>query len=1482
MAEGQAPAGPAGQLLNLVGEAQAVMDMPNLLLAKATLDLLQFLPKMPAARLFGDLVFQFGHSHPHPPTFGVPIPSVGPILAAGAVNVLINGLPAARNGDLGLAAWCGGYFPIFEVMFGSSHVFIGGSRAARMLMDPTLHCLPDMFSKGKGMSGMTKAIAKQAAKQAAKAAAKQLVQSVVMTGAMKMLQAAAAAEQAQVSESEGEAEGQAAADAEIAAAEAAAAGVEAAMTALQMAADAAAAAMSALLGKDPGAGFPLGFIMMGSPNVLIGGFPMPGWSTILKGLGKLLKPLLRKIQMMLPPGRLRNAMCPATGHPVEVVTGRMFTSQTDFEIDGRIPISFDRLYDTSSIDYESTLGWGWTHPYDQHLWESKRYNCLILRNEENRQVRFDKLKIGERSFQPLERLWLERKGETEYEIFDCKDGQFYRFSRVVEGDFDSEDAALRLTEIADRSGNRLQLKHDGKLLSEINGGAGDFVTFHYHDSFGRTRLFEIRHHLKNGQNISLMKFGYNEDSELISAVNRTYVPYTYLYENHLMTRETNRNKLSFYFEYDGAGQNARCLHTWGDEGIYERRITYVPKSNLTKVKDSLGGETIYHYNGLGLVTKIFNPEGGVYQFEYGDSGELLKEIDELGRIIKYQYDEQLNPVREVGADGATFQIEYDEFCQPLAVTDEADSRWLHEYDAQGNMTATVNQLNARREYEYNDFGDVTILRDALGNETSFEWNNSGQVTLVRSPLGDKTRYSYNERGFLSEVTEDFTGLKVDYQYDDAGRIKRLAEINSRGETFNVQRFEYDDQDNLTLYTDSLGNKTSYRYAGFNKVVKRVDALGFSRQFKYDTEERVREVINERGESYFLEYDLLFRLIEETGFDKAKSLYKYNQAGDLIYQQDALKRETFYQYDAGRRITKVLKSDSSTINYDYDKSGRLVRAENADSAVERTYDALWQVASESQNGQTIRYEYDAEGRRIARILETTEDGLSRVEYDYNADSDLSLIKIGDRVIDYKRDLAGRLTARQMPNGLREQFDYDVNGRLSGQKITVGGGHEIVRRNYGFDALGNVSDVNDSLRGARRYNFDAVERLKKVERIIAGENIRLPETGDVRISNAALPAEKRIWQAGDRGGVDSGQIREIEEFHYDGDGNLLERKSSVRGVRQFAYGAGDRLVEQSKAQYIYDAVGNLIQKRLASGAAVSYEYDVDNQLISVSTETGGKVEFRYDAFGRRTAKITDQGTTGFLWDGNVLLSERKDSQLPVEYIHEEYIPLARIKGSEIEIYHTDYLGTPKEVTDQRGEIVWQGNYDEFGKITAATARTEQNIRFQGQYEDAETGLFYNRFRYYDADGCRYINQDPAGLLGDYNLYDYCQSPTTGVDPLGLTNWGDYLENTLGVPKPKKGTMYRPHAHHIVFKKGKPSQQADLNISKAILKKYGIDYLHGRENLIWAPNKNHSDDAAAKVRRALQRADRTKGTKAQKKAAVKRALRRMGKKFADDTIC
>ncbi|WP_083953766.1 RHS repeat-associated core domain-containing protein [Thauera butanivorans] len=125
-----------------------------------------------------------------------------------------------------------------------------------------------------------------------------------------------------------------------------------------------------------------------------------------------------------------------------------------------------------------------------------------------------------------------------------------------------------------------------------------------------------------------------------------------------------------------------------------------------------------------------------------------------------------------------------------------------------------------------------------------------------------------------------------------------------------------------------------------------------------------------------------------------------------------------------------------------------------------------------------------------------------------------------------------------------------------------------------------------------------------------------------------------------------------------------------------------------------------------------------------------------------------------------------------------------------YHTDHLGTPRELTNTDGHIVWEARYKAWGGTqrieyppvlhTFADGNTVrqywieplrherpvQNLRFQGQYYDEETGLHYNRFRYYDPDIGRFVSQDPIGLAGGINAYQYAPNPVAWVDPFGLT--------------------------------------------------------------------------------------------------------------------
>ncbi len=127
-----------------------------------------------------------------------------------------------------------------------------------------------------------------------------------------------------------------------------------------------------------------------------------------------------------------------------------------------------------------------------------------------------------------------------------------------------------------------------------------------------------------------------------------------------------------------------------------------------------------------------------------------------------------------------------------------------------------------------------------------------------------------------------------------------------------------------------------------------------------------------------------------------------------------------------------------------------------------------------------------------------------------------------------------------------------------------------------------------------------------------------------------------------------------------------------------------------------------------------------------------------------------------------------------------------NQRIYYYHVDHLGTPQELTDQTGNIVWSAQYKAWGKVqtieqpqiciqeqhgSALTERwvepeqIEQPLRFQGQYYDQETGLHYNRFRYYDPGIGRFISQDPIGLMGGFNLYQYAPNPVVWIDPFGL---------------------------------------------------------------------------------------------------------------------
>ncbi|WP_020394446.1 PAAR domain-containing protein [Thiolinea disciformis] len=272
---------------SVVGAPQQLVEKFEVGFAKATSSIAAVFPSMPAATLMS-LTLGLPHAHvAHPPSGPPPIPPtplppMGPVTAGVSIQVLINGMPAARCGDIILNPTCCGILPLGEIKTGSSNVFIGGARAARQLMDITMHC-PVVNSAGNRAQA-TAQKAQQAAEQVSKLSkAIAIAGKVMQVGGIAAQGLAIAGDVVESVESDN-------------AAMSAALAQNAAMMAAQMAADAAAMALAAAMGKDPAAppGTPGTIITPGAVNVIIGGFPMIATMALAKGLMNILKGLLKK------------------------------------------------------------------------------------------------------------------------------------------------------------------------------------------------------------------------------------------------------------------------------------------------------------------------------------------------------------------------------------------------------------------------------------------------------------------------------------------------------------------------------------------------------------------------------------------------------------------------------------------------------------------------------------------------------------------------------------------------------------------------------------------------------------------------------------------------------------------------------------------------------------------------------------------------------------------------------------------------------------------------------------------------------------------------------------------------------------------------------------------------------------------------------------------------------------------------------------
>jgi RHS repeat-associated protein len=470
---------------------------------------------------------------------------------------------------------------------------------------------------------------------------------------------------------------------------------------------------------------------------------------------------------------------------------------------------------------------------------------------------------------------------------------------------------------------------------------------------------------------------------------------------------------------------------------------------------------------------------------------------------------------------------------------------------------------------------------------------------------------------------------------------------------------------------------------------------------------------------------------------------------MISKTDAKNVTISYVYDALNRLTNI--SADAGIVYSYDScvngKGRLCSMTDASGVTSYEYTPKGQVKKETKtidsHQYVTQYTYDQNGN-----LKTMTYPSGRViTYNYSNDKAVSVLNGAANLatnINYKP--FGGMSSLTYGNGLTGSISYDNQYRITG--ITAG---TVMNLSYDqYDANANIQHITNALDSTKNktFGYDALDRLTSG----TGSWGSLGWTYD---------------------GVGNRQTENSNSYSYFSNTNKL---SSANG-KSFGYDNDGNTTTEAARQYIYNQNQRLIQ--INDGATTSY--------------------YTYNGNGQRTKKVVNGVTTvsHYSLNGQIIAESNSAGNITAEYVYLNGQPLAKIAGTNTYYYHNDHLGTPQKMTDSSGTVVWSADYKPFGEATVTVSTITNNLRFPGQYYDAETGLHQNWRRDYNTVIGRYPAADPlnlgtmrilfpsqsASLESLYkfapdrqNAYAYVSNKPIGwIDPWGLWGFGGIVSGS-----------------------------------------------------------------------------------------------------------
>lgn len=764
----------------------------------------------------------------------------------------------------------------------------------------------------------------------------------------------------------------------------------------------------------------------------------------------------------------------------------------------------------------------------------------------------------------------------------------------------------------------------------------------------------------------------------------------------------------------------------------EVQLEYDANGNVRELVDGEGKTWRYEYDGQGNLTKSTDPLSHEWSYTYDAHGNVLTETDANLLVTSFLYDKTDLLLSSTDSRGKVYAYQYDEAGRLKKFTDSTSAIIAYEYDQAGRKVGSYNSLDQRVGYSYDNLDRVISQTDGQGNVTQFEYTDvdgvdrgSHQITKISYPtLQRLLRYnarrgltqvievldnssrtisaSYDTRGLLGSVTDPY-GKEKNITHDALGR--KAIEVDRSG---HATHFDYDHRDNLIQVTDELGHKTRLQYDRRDKLVKEVNAVGQETIYKYDDAGRIQEILRANGTKLIFEFDAGGRL---------HTRKSYRDSGDLELT------DTF-TWDNGNRLTDWSTGSASSTSI-FDEANRLlsetVTIDGIALTRSYTYYPNGQIKTYTgQNGVTVTYAYDGNGE-LSRVDIPAEGSISVTERQWTE---------AKKVV--------------LPGGTVQEIER--NGLLSPIRLRVKGPNQTVL----FDqqsSYGKLEEVTSRTTQGMRvdYAYDDATHLLEAD----------PSSGEAEI------------------------------FELDAVGNRLS-DNAVSSAWQ--YDDANRLTQRGHVNYQYDAAGNLVRKidtTLAEPRRTThYSYDGYNRMVEVRDGADQVVSrYTYDPFGYRLSKeVTATGATNtgapvgkrlFLQGEEGLLAEISAAGAVLQSYgwHPDGTystsPLFLHADNVYYYFHNDMMGVPWRLTNKEGAVVWSAaSTHAFGKIELDSSNVVQHqLRYPGQYHDAETGLDYNLRRYYDSSLGRYTTEDPIGIEGGLNLYIYAEaSPTYFIDPYG----------------------------------------------------------------------------------------------------------------------